>query len=524
MTSSTGFFNYQLKLELKDHVQDNLRIQFEPTEENYILVQVQIQKNYLQNYYFENYVILQLDLFFNTFQYFNQVNHQMDLRYDMQKFVFFAQSMPRLPIPRILDDLNDVDFHWTTPHSAYEIYQNANSGSLFAQLYLYQHLYNSLKIINHHSEQYPEKYKKSDLIEFVQFIQQSYLADHLPLNSLNDVLLKLADKMAIMKIQSKKDYYLRLKKYELRKSGFSETILEAQLAALVKNNDRLKVAEIIETILPWEVFEPSESLTWKNYVDSIRNPQLSDSFVMYRGSDKQDKLQLVFDSENNVKELGIFAKKITSGSGSHVHRILDIPHLLERTGVLGNMEFIPPYQMPHTLSAMVTNHSINPFGSLFISWSISPDIAFRFLQSTNSIEAKPKESIDRVEKKYLASSASGAVIAAIVDRRRLFINAFSGYRQELEVLVPLIVFPDEIIHFEKGLRYAIFQNGNLARLVNRSVQDFTQEVQNKITSFEQMPNEPKQQSQDIYRSGQRDFFNLVNGLPMSKNTCEQVFH
>jgi len=41
--------------------------------------------------------------------------------------------------------------------------------------------------------------------------------------------------------------------------------------------------------------------------------------------------------------------------------------------------------------------------------------------------------------------------ALLVDERRLTYNVVSNYLKESEHLIPLIVFPDEILHLEKKL-------------------------------------------------------------------------
>ncbi len=524
--SSTGFFNYQLTV--SEHFNNDQRIKYLMISKNAnqgFEFQIQVPHSMKLNHYFQLFTVLQLDIYFNTFQYFDQSSNQVDLRFDMQKFIYFARSMPRLPLPRILADFNDIEFHWMTPISAYETYVNSEFGSLNGQLYFLRHLKNTLTILNEHYP-YDSVQNQSQYSDFVQYIQKAYYLDSPnPSLSLSQIIKALDSQITNLKTVTQKMYHKNLKSYEIRKSRNQSLLLKTDLSDLVKRNARSEVAEIIEMIIPWEVLEPTEVKFWRDYIEAIRQPKYDQSFVIFRGSDEKDRLQLVVNENNQITDIAVFAKKLTTGSGSYVYRLLGLPHLFERNGVLGNKDYYKPYEVPHSFTALITNHSINPLGSTFISWSLSPDIAFRFVTSSNSLVANSRQRIEKVESDYLLSSKSGAVLAARIDPRRLFINSFSGYRQELEVVAPLIVFPDEIVHFKKGLRYAIYQNGEIKKMVNENQFDFTQHLAEKMN-----PNETLDQLKIANRNliFQMGLSNLIQHFilvsPDAQNeVCQKVF-
>lgn len=526
--TNTGYFNYQIKiLPLFDSTQ---KMNYELVANNKINgfdFIVRLPQSQMSNQYFQKFAVLQLDLFFNTFQYFDQNHQPVDLRYDMQKFIFFARTIPRLRLPRILSELNLVDFHWMTPISAYETYINSNNESLNGQLYFHRHLKNVIQILNE-SILIDQISSREDYLQFVNYLKEAYNFDkNSAANNLDHFVEQMELKIKNLNHQSEIWYRDGIKQYELRKKNNQSLLLESDLAALVKGNFRSEVAQIMNIIIPWEILEPSELRYWNQYVDSIRNPNYEQSFIVFRGSDEKDRLQLIVDQEKNIHQLALFSKKITTGSGSHIYRLLGLPQLFERNSVLGNQDYFKPNKVPHTFSALITNHSINPLGSTMISWSLSPDIAFRFVTSMNSIVAQKNQDIEKIEKDYLLSAKSGAIIAARIDPRRLFINSFSGYRQELEVVAPLIVFPDEVIHFKKGLRYAIYKDGELKKFVNETVVDFQKRLTEKVKLLEshttmnltKNPNE-------VFQQGLQ---NLVEQFAIVKvghrnKSCGQIFN
>lgn len=208
-------------------------------------------------------------------------------------------------------------------------------------------------------------------------------------------LIKLAQKEQIRREKAFRD--------PVRVAARNEARLQNKLDDLLKKNDREGVARLFEVMFPWELMEPTETIAWKNWIESIRHPS-EDKITMYRGLDNYDRAIKSGDATP-----GFFAAMINRNQGSYSDRIrsLATPMLTNRKNNLAN-----------GLGQKFYNHAIEVTASPFISFSLDLSVASMFAET--------------------------GLIAVQVDRRRAIANMFSPMKSEAEILVPLIIFPDEV--------------------------------------------------------------------------------
>lgn len=254
---------------------------------------------------------------------------------------------------------------------------------------------------------------------------------------------------------AKKAYKQQIEEYKSGASERENIVASKSLSDMVKANDRAGVADAMEKMLPWSIMEPTEKVFWSDYVDAIRNPNYDGASILFRGLDDQEKLQSVIDGKGKVVGGGMFSKRLTAGSGSHLFKLKGLPETFETFGTMGAItgKRTTPLNEPHTLSRMMMNHAADPKGSPFISLTLSLDVAYQFgagaeLVSTPADLAKATE-------KYLNSNASGGIATIRIDKRRLLTNSVSRFSGEVEVLASMLIFPDEVLLLEKGVEYSI---------------------------------------------------------------------
>ncbi|MFG1505158.1 hypothetical protein [Halobacteriovorax sp. ZH5_bin.2] len=194
--------------------------------------------------------------------------------------------------------------------------------------------------------------------------------------------------------------------------------LEAQdlkLDDYIASGNRKKVAELIEAYMPWEQMEPTEIAAWQRWVKEIENPS-DDFFVSFRGLGDD----LVRESDDGGHFL--MAKLLTKNQGSYTRRLRSLKtyfdkKISKKAGVHMPVEF-------QSLAGVFKGHSVEPLGSPYLSGSVL-SVADNF-----------------------ASESQGQKIAALkMSQNRSLLNLVSNYN-ELEEMIPLIVFPDEIISIE----------------------------------------------------------------------------
>jgi hypothetical protein len=134
------------------------------------------------------------------------------------------------------------------------------------------------------------------------------------------------------------------------------------------------------------------------------------------------------------------------------------------------------------------NHSKDPMGSPFMSFSLSPIQAHGWAES------------------------GGGYLVAQVDARRVLPNVVSYFKGEIEMLVPLIVFPDEVVHFERFPENMSTMMPQLDEVLERA----SQKLGRKIDNAEIQVN--RALFQDAYR-----IFGQAHQRLLAAPVCVQAF-
>lgn len=206
------------------------------------------------------------------------------------------------------------------------------------------------------------------------------------------------------------------------------TKLEAEdlkLDDYIAANNRKKVAEIIEAYMPWEEMEPTEIAAWTRWLEAIEKPSTNkkDYMVTFRGI-ADDLVR-----ESNDGGYFLMSKLLTKNQGNYNRRLRSFKTFFKK-----RLSSKAQAEMPvdiQALAAIFKGHSHDPVGSPFLSTSVL-DVASTF------------------------SGHPSKIAAMKIDSRRNLLNLVSSY-SELEQMVPLIVFPDEIIHLEQTDDFTSFR-------------------------------------------------------------------
>ena len=214
------------------------------------------------------------------------------------------------------------------------------------------------------------------------------------------------------------------KKFEARKVIFDELEDNAEkFDDLVAKNDRKGVKKLLENYLPWELMEPSEKTSWINWLDAMEKPIKANRQLVFRG---------MYDDvihKNEEKEVYLFSTLINKNQGNYNRRLRSLTTFREKPFSIKYLRLNDreiPYITKGVLSSSITtmmyNHSVEALGSPFLS-TANLDVAMKF---------GPRQ-----------------LGAFLIDERRLMPNPLpdSKYTYQHERLVPLVIFPDEVVHF-----------------------------------------------------------------------------
>lgn len=231
--------------------------------------------------------------------------------------------------------------------------------------------------------------------------------------------------------------------------------LESQkdkLNDLVARNDRKGVRKLVEKYLPWDIMEPTESKSWTEWLEAIENPDKSKVKLVFRGMYDD----LVMRNADNVPYL--MSTVLTKNQGSYTRRLRSLSTLREKFGQVAIRDSFSALNMsgpknPTSISVMMSNHAVEALGSPFLS-TASYDVATKF---------GPRQ-----------------LGAFKIDERRLVLNALSPdkYMYQHEMLTPLFIFPDEVVHFHDYARNPVEGVGPRSPEVRKK--HFIGELENKL--------------------------------------------
>lgn len=194
---------------------------------------------------------------------------------------------------------------------------------------------------------------------------------------------------------------------------------ETKFNNLVMANDRAGARKMLETYLPWPLMEPSETSAWKQWLDAMEKPDLSKRELVFRGMDGYPVLRTP-----GSEKVGVFSSVLAMNQGNYTRRLRSLQTSREKVGRMEYWEAETegpkfPKDEPSIIDQM-KNHAATPQTSPFISVSDNT-IATRFGNQER--------------------------MAILIDERRLIPNAMASGYGEIERLIPLVIFPDEVVYY-----------------------------------------------------------------------------
>jgi hypothetical protein len=198
-----------------------------------------------------------------------------------------------------------------------------------------------------------------------------------------------------------------------------------QLKTLIANNDRAGVVNLLRKYLSWEQMAPFEKKYWESYLEIIQNPlPLDKRILLYRGNN-DDIIYSAFQEGRELnkeiakKEGKVFMMStiLTKNQGSWNRRLRSLTTMFKKY-VGTNWQNEDEFTKSARMSTMFFKHSTNPEGSPFLSLT-------------------PKYNIARLY-------GDSKLTAYALDPRLLSFNFTSKFTHELEFLIPLFIFPEDV--------------------------------------------------------------------------------
>jgi DNA polymerase III epsilon subunit-like protein len=222
------------------------------------------------------------------------------------------------------------------------------------------------------------------------------------------------------------------KKQDLERRSVIEALDKAaddhQFKNLVAKNDRAGVADLLKKYLPWEQMAPFEKRYWQTYLDTIVNPlPMEKRVLIYRGVD-DDFIYSAYkggkelEKETAQKEGKVFVMStiITKNQGTWNRRLRSLTAMNEKF-IGTNTKLESEFTKSARIVTMFVNHSKNPQGSPFLSFTPKFGVAQNF--------------------------GSHKMSAYALDPRLLSFNFASKFKNEVEFLLPLMAFPEDVVGF-----------------------------------------------------------------------------
>lgn len=240
-----------------------------------------------------------------------------------------------------------------------------------------------------------------------------------------------------------------------------------KLNDLLLKNDRRGIRKTLEAYLPWQVMDAYETNIWKMWLEAIEYPDTKNTTLAFRGIDyKTDKIQRQVVPGHGEK-FAFMSTVLTKNQGSYTRRLRSITTMREKNGK------ISPQIPAMFFSSMMKAHSGNPHGSSFLSFTYSPEVASGFIGNDKS-----------------PGVPGGGLLTVKMDKRRLLPNLVSGFAHEIELLAPLVVFPDEVVKYHEG---------KVDVLSSTKIETYLKEVQ-ELTGFDHA-NDVKENFRKFHKLG-----------------------
>lgn len=200
---------------------------------------------------------------------------------------------------------------------------------------------------------------------------------------------------------------------------------DQQFRALIAKNDRKGATELLRKYLPWEQMPPFEKLFWENHLSIMADPlPFEDRVLVYRGiNDDIVQVAEVGGKElarpDAIKEQKIFlmSTMMTKNQGTWNRRLRSLTAMYEKfmgTDNNGSSE----YTRATRITNMFVKHSKEPKGSPYLSYTPKFSVANSFGNKRNT--------------------------AYFIDPRMMYFNYASKFAHEIEFLLPIMSFPDDL--------------------------------------------------------------------------------
>lgn len=190
-----------------------------------------------------------------------------------------------------------------------------------------------------------------------------------------------------------------------------------RLREFVARNDRKGAADYLRTSLNWQVLQPVEAKAWRGWLESIESPSEENSLWLFRGFQSERGFKNSFVANSNG---GGFLSFSQTGTIQHFDSGRDA---ISETISEGGCEIVAK-----VADALFTHAEAEAGPSIFISLSPDFSVAEGFVRGTERFPGSP-----------------GELLAVKLDSRRLIPNFASDFGREFEFLVPLVIFPDEVM-------------------------------------------------------------------------------
>jgi hypothetical protein len=203
---------------------------------------------------------------------------------------------------------------------------------------------------------------------------------------------------------------------------------DQQFKTLIANNDRKGVAKLLKQYLPWEQMAPFEKHFWENHLDIIEHPlPIEQRIFVYRGVNDDviyaaNEGGQALEKESAQKDGKIFlmSTMMTKNQGTWNRRLRSLTAMNEKFIAI-NETSGSDFAKSSRIVTMFFKHSANPQGSPFLSLTPSYNVAYHF--------------------------GSHKMSAYLLDPRAMSYNFASQFKGEVEYLIPLMIFPDEVVGF-----------------------------------------------------------------------------
>lgn len=281
--------------------------------------------------------------------------------------------------------------------------------------------------------------------------------------------------------------------------------MQEKLNHLIIKNDRKGVRKLVETYLPWAVMEPVEVNTWKIWLDAIENPDPTNTTIAFRGVDyKTDKVQRA--TTENGEIFGFMSTVLTKNQGSYTRRLRSLATNREKNGDMG----FNPDEGFNVKTVMIAEqmlaHAKEPKASSFISFSYDPILAKSFIGDDKQKKISEKT----------VSIPNGGLLVVNVDSRRMIPNLTSNFKWEVEILVPLIIFPDEVVSYHEG----IFKSN---AEFDEFMEDISQKTGINFSKWDSAKTENNETLKVKYKREGFSFMRKIMHINTSAMACSDVF-